>query len=319
MLVGFRRMHIMKILVTGGAGYIGSILVPRLLGEGHEVTVLDSFLYQQTSLLDCCCNPRLTIVRGDVRDARVLADLVRKSDAILPLACLTGAPLCAREPIAATAINRDAIKAIADMKSREQMLIYPCTNSGYGIGQDGIECDEETPLRPVSLYGQLKVEAETYVLERGCLTFRFATIFGASPRMRLDLLVNDFTYRAVNDGFVVLFEAHFKRNYLHVQDAAAAFMHALKNYDLMKGRPYNVGLSEANLSKWELCQAIQRLVPRFTFLISEVGKDPDQRNYIVSNARIEATGYKPAVGLDAGLRELLKAYQVIRRNQFSNV
>ncbi|MFA6561737.1 MAG: NAD(P)-dependent oxidoreductase [Verrucomicrobiia bacterium] len=309
----------MKILVTGGAGYIGSILVPKLLGEGHEVTVLDNFMYQQTSLLDCCCNPRLTIIRGDVRDARLLGDLVRKADAIVPLACLTGAPLCAREPIMATAVNRDAIKAIADMKSREQMLIYPCTNSGYGIGQDGIECDEETPLRPVSLYGQLKVKAESYVLERGCLTFRFATVFGTSPRMRLDLLVNDFTYRAVNDGFVVLFEAHFKRNYLHVQDAAAAFMHAMKNYDKMKGRPYNVGLSEANLSKWELCQAIQRHVPRFTFLISEVGKDPDQRNYIVSNARIEATGFKPAVGLDDGLRELLKAYQVIRRNQFSNV
>ena len=309
----------MKILVTGGAGYIGSILVPKLLGEGNEVTVLDSFIYQQTPLLDCCCNPRLTILRGDVRDARLLKDLVSKSDAILPLACLTGAPLCARDPIAATAVNRDAVKAIADMMSREQMLIYPCTNSGYGIGQEGIECDEETPLRPVSLYGQLKVEAESYVLERGCLTFRFATVFGASPRMRLDLLVNDFTYRAVNDGFVVLFEAHFKRNYLHVQDAAAAFMHSLKNYGKMKGRPYNVGLSEANLSKWELCQAIQRHVPRFTFLISEVGKDPDQRNYIVSNARIEATGFQPAVGLDAGLRELVKAYQVIRRQQFSNV
>ena len=309
----------MKILVTGGAGYIGSILVPKLLGEGHEVTVLDSFIYQQTPLLDCCCNPRLTILRGDVRDARLLKELVSKSDAILPLACLTGAPLCARDPIAATAINCDAIKAIADMKSREQMLIYPCTNSGYGIGQQGIECDEETPLRPVSLYGQLKVEAESYALEHGCLTFRFATVFGASPRMRLDLLVNDFTYRAVNDGFVVLFEAHFKRNYLHVQDAAAAFMHSLKNYGKMKGRPYNVGLSEANLSKWELCQAIQRHVPRFTYLISEVGKDPDQRNYIVSNARIEATGFQPAVGLDAGLRELVKAYQVIRRQQFSNV
>lgn len=309
----------MKILVTGGAGYIGSILVPKLLGEGHEVTVLDSFMYQQTPLLECCCNPRLTILRGDVRDARLLKDLVSKSDAVLPLACLTGAPLCARDPIAATTINRDVIKTIVDMKSPQQMLIYPCTNSGYGIGQAGLECDEETPLRPVSLYGQLKVEAESYVLEHGCLTFRFATVFGASPRMRLDLLVNDFTYRAVNDGFVVLFEAHFKRNYLHVQDAAAAFMHSLKNYDKMRGRPYNVGLSEANLSKLELCQAIQRHVPRFTFPISEVGKDPDQRNYIVSNARIEATGFKPAVGLDAGLRELLKAYQVIRRNQFSNV
>ena len=309
----------MRILVTGGAGYIGSILVPKLIALGHEVTVLDSFIYQQTSLLDCCSAPQLNIIRGDVRDERLLDELLPKADAIIPLACLTGAPLCAREPIAATTVNRDVIMAIADKKSSQQILIYPCTNSGYGIGQDGIHCDETSPLKPVSLYGRLKVEAEAYVLEHGGLTFRFATVFGASPRMRLDLLVNDFTYRAVTDGFVVLFEPHFKRNYLHVQDAAAAFIHSLKNYDSMKGRCYNVGLSEANLSKWELCEAIKKHVPRFVFLVSEVGKDPDQRNYIVSNARIEATGFKPAVGLDQGLQELLKVYQIIRRTQYSNV
>ncbi len=310
----------MKILVTGGAGYIGSILVPRLLREGHEVTVLDNFMYGQTSLLDACALPGFHILRGDVRDERLLRELVAKADAILPLACLTGAPICTRDPMAARAINHDAVKTIADLKGKNQSLIFPCTNSGYGIGQTGIECNENTPMRPVSLYGRLKVELETHLLNRGdCLTFRFATVFGASPRMRLDLLVNDFTYRAVADRFVVLFEPHFKRNYLHVQDAASAFVHALKNYETMKGKPYNVGLSDANLSKWELCQAIQKHVPEFQFLVSEVGEDPDKRNYIVSNARIEATGFQPRVHLDDGLRELLKAFQILRRNQYSNI
>ncbi len=309
----------MKILVTGGAGYLGSVLVPKLLQQGHEVTVLDNFMYQQTALLDCCFDKHLNIVRGDVRDEHVLSEQVQKADAILPLACLTGAPLCAKEPMAAKAINHDAVKMIAKLKSRQQRLVFPCTNSGYGIGQEGIYCDENTPMRPASLYGRLKVEMETFLLDRGdCLTLRFATIFGASPRMRLDLLVNDFTYRAVTDHFVVLFEPHFKRNYLHIQDAARVFLHALEHYDSMKGHPYNVGLSKANLSKWELCEVIRQHVPEFQFMISEVGKDPDQRNYIVNNARIEATGFKTMVSMDDGIRELIKAFQVIRRNQYSN-
>jgi len=310
----------MKILVTGGAGYIGSILVPHLLKLGHEVTVLDNFMYQQTSLLDCAFSDHLTIIRGDVRNEELLAQLVAKSDAILPLACLTGAPLCAKEPAAAKAINHDAIRFIAEKKSRNQILIFPCTNSGYGVGQEGIHCDEETPMRPISLYGRLKVDIETYLLNRGdCLTFRFATVFGVSPRMRLDLLVNDFTYRAVVDRFVVLFEPHFKRNYLHVQDAARAFVHALENYQSMKGRPYNVGLSSANISKFELCEVIKKHIPEFQFPISEIGEDPDKRNYIVSNARIEATGFRTTVDLDRGIQELLQGFQVIRRYQYSNI
>jgi nucleoside-diphosphate-sugar epimerase len=310
----------MKILVTGGAGYIGSILVPMLLQKGHEVTVLDNFLYQQTSLLDCCSYKTFNIVRGDVRDERILKDLVPKFDVLLPLACLTGAPLCAREPITAKLVNFDAVKMIADLKSKAQFLVFPCTNSGYGIGQEGIHCTEETPMKPISLYGRLKVEIETYLLNRGdCVTFRFATIFGASPRMRLDLLVNDFVYRAVTDRFVVLFEPHFKRNYLHIRDAARAFIHVVENYDAMKGKPYNAGLSEANLSKWELCEVIKKHVTDFQFLVSNVGEDPDKRNYIVSNARIEATGFKTMVGMDEGIEELIKAFRIIQRNQFSNV
>ena len=309
----------MRILVTGGAGYIGSVLVPRLLGEGHDVTVVDNFMHGQASLLDCCDRPGLTVIRGDVRDARLLAEHVPVADAVLPLACLTGAPICSRDPWTAQAVNHDAVRTIVDMLSPAQWMIFPSTNSGYGVGESGTQCDEETPLRPVSLYGRLKVDLESRILDRGSfVTFRFATLFGVSPRMRLDLLVNDFTYRAVTDRSVVLFEPHFKRNYLHVRDAVGAFVHTLAHYDSMKGRPYNVGLSDANLSKAELCQLIARHVPGFETRVAEHGTDPDQRNYIVSNARIEATGFRPAHGVEAGIAELVKGYQIVRRTQYAN-
>ena len=310
----------MKILVTGGAGYIGSILVPQLLQKGHSVTVIDNFIYGQTSLLDCCYHPEFEMIRGDVRNEQLLRKEMSRVDAIIPLACLTGAPLCDRDPVGAQQINHDAVQFLAKHKSREQLLIFPCTNSGYGVGQDEIYCNETTPMRPISLYGKLKVELDRYLLDQGdCITFRLATVFGISPRMRLDLLVNDFTYRAVVDSTVVLFEAHFKRNYLHVRDAAQAFLHALENYETMFGEPYNVGLSETNLSKQELCEAIQRQVHEFRYVISEIGKDPDQRNYIVSNSKIEATGFQAQIGLDKGIKELVKGFQIVRRNQYANV
>jgi nucleoside-diphosphate-sugar epimerase len=310
----------MKILVTVAAGYIGSVLVPVLLKRGYEVIAVDNFMYNQSSLLDCCYDEKLTIIRGDARDRQLISKLLTETDVIFPLACFTGAPLCNKDPIGARTVNLDAIRMLLELRSREQIVILPTTNSGYGIGQERVYCTEETPLKPVSLYGSLKVEAEKAVLDAGnSITLRLATAFGISPRMRLDLLVNDFTYRAVTDRFVVLFQAHFKRNYIHVRDVVKAFIHCLDNFNSMKNEPYNVGLSEANLSKWELCEEIKKQVPDFYFIEAEVGEDPDKRNYIVSNAKIEATGYRPDCSLQAGIAELVKGYQVVSRNQFSNV
>lgn len=309
-----------QVLVTGAAGYLGSILTPMLLAKGFKVTALDNFLYGQTSLLDCCHDERLTIVRGDVRDEALVKKLAAKADVIIPLACLVGAPLCAQKPIEARSINLDAILTLLKHTSANQRILSPTTNSGYGVGQEGQFCTEETPLRPISLYGKLKVELEEALLGSGrAVSLRLATVFGVSPRMRLDLLVNDFTHRAVTDRFIVLFEAHFKRNYIHVRDVARAFLHAHDHFDAMRGQAYNVGLTEANLSKMELCLEIKKQLPEFTIMESPVGKDPDQRNYIVSNEKIERTGYRPQVSLRQGIAELIKGFQVIRRNQYANV
>ena len=308
-----------KILVTGGAGYIGSVLVPELLRHGHAVTVVDNFMYHQTALLDCCHEKALTLVRGDVRDMELMRPLLAGADAVIPLACLVGAPVCAQKPLEARSINLDAVKALLDMSSRRQAFILPITNSGYGIGKAGL-CTEKSPLQPISLYGRLKVELEQHLLNSGhAISLRLATAFGISPRMRLDLLVNDFTYRAVTDRFIVLFEAHFKRNYIHVRDIARAFMHTLDNFDRLQNEPYNVGLSNANLSKMELCLEIKKQVPAFTIMEAPIGHDPDQRNYMVSNAKIEATGFEPQWSLPKGIAELIKGYQIVQRRQFSNV
>ena len=310
----------MKILISGAAGYIGSVLVPTLLKQGYEVIAIDNFMYNQASLLDCCYDEKLTIIRGDARDKELISRYLKNADAIFPLACITGAPACSRDPVTAKTTNFDAVKMLLELRGKEQVIIFPMTNSGYGIGQEGVYCTEETPLNPVSLYGRLKVDIEKILLETGnCIALRLATVFGISPRMSLELLVNDFTYRAVTDRFVILFEAHFKRNYIHVRDIAKAFIHCLENFNKMKDEPYNVGLSDANLSKWELCEEIKKQVPDFYFVEAKVGEDPDKRDYIVSNAKIEATGFRPDVSLQDGITELIKGYQVVRKNQFSNV
>jgi nucleoside-diphosphate-sugar epimerase len=309
-----------KILVTGGAGYLGSILVPELLASGHAVTVLDSFMFRQMPFGHICHEPGLTILRGDAREAATLAPLVKKTDIVIPLAALVGAPICDRDPTAAVTTNRDAIKTLVGMLSRDQLVVTPISNSGYGVGEKGKYCTEETPLRPVTLYGRTKVEAEEIALGHpNSISLRLATVFGMSPRMRIDLLVNDFTHRAVFDRFVVLFEAHFKRNYIHVRDVARAFMHAIAGAERMRGQAYNVGLSDANLSKLELCEVIQQHVPGFAILQSNVAEDPDKRDYIVSNAKIEATGFKPRFSLDDGVRELIKGYQMFPRTLYGNV
>ena len=309
-----------KVTVTGGAGYIGSILVPTLLREGFRVQVLDNFMYGQTSLLECCSFPDFEILRGDARDERLVKECVADADYIIPLACLTGAPICDRNPAEAKGVILDALDVILKFRSKDQRLIYPTTNSGYGLGEKGRYCTEKTPLRPVSLYGRLKNAAEEKILAAGnSVSFRLATAFGVSPRMRLDLLVNDFTYRAVTDRFIVLFEAHFKRNFIHVRDVSRAFMHAMANFDRMKGEAYNLGLSDANLSKMELCLEIKKQLPEFYISESAIGKDPDKRDYIVSNSKIEKTGFKPEVSLQNGITELIKGFRIIKRNQYSNV
>ena len=310
-----------KVLVTGGAGYLGSILVPALLERGFTVTVVDNFMYGQDSLAAACYRPELSIVRGDVRSMETMRPLLKEADIIIPLAALVGAPLCDRQPEAATSTNLGAIVEMLSHISREQRVLLPVTNSGYGVGEEGKLCTEETPIRPVSLYARNKVEAERVLLDRhpSAISFRLATVFGMSPRMRLDLLVNDFTYRACTDRFIVLFESHFKRNYLHVRDVARAFLHGIDRFDVMKGQTYNVGLSNANLSKLELCHEIQKHIPAFTVYESAIGQDPDKRNYIISNEKIERTGFRPAFSLDEGIRELMKGFAMIRNTRYSNV
>jgi len=309
-----------KILVTGGAGYLGSTMVPALLDAGYEVTVVDNFMYGQSSLNHVCHSPNFSIVRGDIRLESTMVPLLRTADIVIPLAAYVGAPLCSKDPVGATTVNHDAILMMLRLLSKEQRILMPTTNSAYGTGDENNFCTEESPLRPISLYAIEKVKIEQELMQHeNSISFRLATVFGMSPRMRIDLLVNDFVYRAVYDRFVVLFEAHFKRNYVHVRDVTKAFLHGIENFEVMKREIYNVGLSEANVSKLELCQFIQRQVPDFIFPEAPLAKDPDQRNYIVSNAKIEATGFNTSVSLEKGISDLIKGYTMIKNAKYGNI
>ena len=309
-----------SILVTGGCGYLGSILVPELLSRGFSVTVVDNLMFDQAPLNHICRLEKFNFVKADIRAKDQMKPLFANADIIIPLAAYVGAPLCAADPIGAQTVNHDAIMMMLSTISKEQLVLMPTTNSAYGSGNDNNYCDEESPLNPISKYAIDKVKVEQELMSReNSISYRLATVFGMSPRMRLDLLVNDFTYRACNDRFLVLFESHFKRNYIHVYDVARAFIHAIDNRSKMVGNVYNVGLSDANVSKWELCERIKTAVPEFYFAEAKVGADPDQRNYIVSNSKIEKTGFKPEMTLDSGIHELVKGYKMINNRIYGNV
>jgi nucleoside-diphosphate-sugar epimerase len=296
------------------------VLTAELLTKGYAVTVLDNFMYRQSSLADCCQYSTFEVVRGDCRDRNLMQKLLADVDIVIPLAALVGAPLCDRDKIGTKSTNYEAVAMLCELTSNDQAILIPTTNSGYGIGEQGKFCTEDSPLRPISLYGVTKVEAEAKVLEReNSISFRLATVFGMSPRMRTDLLVNDFVYRAVHDRAVLIFEGHFKRNYIHIRDVANVFLHGISNFDSMRGKVYNVGLEEANLSKLELCAEIKKILPKFTYVEAPIGEDPDKRDYIVSNARIISTGFKTEWSLERGIRELVKGYTILNNSLYSNI
>jgi len=337
-----------KILITGGCGYIGSVLTQKLMESkkvwslsdwakitplGAEkqaspgcynwkrVTVYDNLMYRQTSLANYCYKDDFVFVKGDVRDEEKLLPYVQEADVIIPLAAIVGFPACDNDKDLATKVNYDHVKFILDNKKPEAKVIYPNTNSGYGIGEGDTECTEESPLNPISHYGKTKCAAEKEVLAAGGISFRLATVFGVSPRMRLDLLVNDFTYRAYSDGYLVLFEPHFSRNYIHIQDVALAFMKGILEYDTMGGEAYNVGLSTANLTKFELAETIKKYIPKLSITLDDFGSDPDKRDYIVSNKKLESLKWRPFYSIDRGIEELIKSFSIFSSslNQFTNL
>lgn len=301
----------MKILITGGSGYLGSVITGELLKtEKHQVTVFDNLMYNQTSSSIYSHLKNFQFVYGDVRDKELLQSLVKSHDIIIPLAAIVGFPACDRDKELATAINYTQIKNICEVLNSTQKILYPNTNSGYGIGENG-ECTEESPLNPISHYGVTKVNAEREILKAGGISLRLATVFGSSPRMRMDLLVNEFVYKALSDKYITIFEKNFVRNYIHIRDVSKSFIFMIENYDSHSGECFNVGLSNANLSKQQLVEKIKTFIPDFAITYSDYYQDPDKRDYIVSNKKIEDTGWSPEYNLDDGIEELIKTYKIL--------
>ncbi len=313
-------MNLTRVLITGGAGYLGSILTEHLLNANYHVTVLDNLTYGEQNLIHLCANKNFEFIHADARNEALVKQSLKSTDVVIPLAAVVGAPACDLDPFTARSVNLEAVQMLMRMRSSQQLVVYPTTNSGYGTQSGNLHCTEETPLEPISLYGLTKVQAEQEVLAApNTITLRLATVFGLSPRMRLDLLVNHFVYAAVTDGFIVIFEKDFKRNYIHIRDVADCFIHCLQNAEKMCGRPYNAGLDEANLSKEELSLKIQKYLPKFYIHFAAIGSDPDKRNYIVSNQRLREAGFEAKRSLDDGIQELVKGYKLVGRQRYKNI
>jgi len=310
-----------RVLVTGGLGYIGSILCEHLLDAGFRVTALDNLMYGagQQGLYHLCADPHFDFVKGDVRDESLMKNALADADIVIHLAAIVGAAACDRDPALAASVNLEAVRLLNRLRSRQQLILFPNTNSGYGATAGTSFCTEQTPLEPISLYGRTKVDAEQLLINSpNAIAFRLATVFGFSPRMRLDLLVNHFVYAAVKEGYLVLFEKEFKRNFVHVRDVADCLLHAISHRDRMAGNVYNLGLDPANVSKEELALRVKQHVPNFYIHFAPIGCDPDKRNYVVSSAKLREAGYEASRSLDDGIRELIKGYRMEGRGLFKN-